>query len=275
MPIGGLNPYPAIADVTNLTRSMVQDDMAGATSTIGEGQIFVDNQTISVTMGNFFNSAVRSLSRLLRMTSAPMLIRDNWLILGVPPLYSPSYGLATPDPAVQVQLGYTGYNNGQTVDNTWALPIDCILVDRVWERINGSNDDFQPMEQPSQGIASRWQNVYNRVWEWRQDSIFMPGSIETMDLRLRYKMQLPTLYTAAIDPTMTYVPINDSQDALTGLVIKQIAIRQGAQVLPAVIEWADAQINEFLNENTLREQGIPYPVVSFGDRNSSDDLRRY
>ena len=52
-----LTGYPTIQTITNLVRSDVRDDMAGATGTLGEGQILVDNTSISVTMANLFNSA--------------------------------------------------------------------------------------------------------------------------------------------------------------------------------------------------------------------------
>ena len=264
MPIGGSNAYPAILDVTNLVRSMVQDDMAGATDTVGEGQVFVDNMLTSVTMGNFFNSSLRQLSRKLRTTTGPMLIRDNIIISGLPPLFSPTQGLAAPDPSIQTNLSFVGYFNGLNYDSTWVLPIDCLMVDVVSERITGSNDDFCQMGQPALGLISRWQGVYNNSWEWRQDGIWMPGSIQTMDLRLRYQAKLPTLYTQDIDPSMTYIPIVDCEEAMAGLMIQMIAIRQGASVLPAVLEWARDHVNDFLNEQIKRDQGDDYPIIQFG-----------
>jgi hypothetical protein len=276
MPIGGNQPYPAIQDVTNLVRSWVQDDMKGATATLGEGQLFPDDTNISVTMMNCFSSALRIVCRKLRMSSGPMLIKDNILVLGIPPLNSPTQGLAAPDPGVQVQLSYVGFYDGSQYQSNFVLPIDCIMVDRVWEKVNGSNDDFQAMEQPAQGLYSCYQNIYNRIWEWRQDSIWMPGSIETMDLRLRYQIQLPSLFTSNIDPSQTFIPINDCQDTVAAYTLKQIALRQGAQMLPGAMQWADEQINDFLNEIIRRDQGIPYPVRAFGEDNSSGgNLGRY
>lgn len=269
MAIGGGNPYPAISQVTNLVRSWVQDDMAGATGTVGEGQIFVDNTAISVTMMNFFSAALRILCRKLRTSAGPMLIRDNYDILGLPPLVSPSQGAASPDPSLQVQLSYVGYFNGTTFNSSFTLPQDCLMVDRVWERVNGSNDNFRPMDQPAQGLYSRWQDVYNLQWEWRQDSIWMPGSIETMDIRLRYQMQLPAIWTSGVNVTTTYIPINDCVEPLAGFIIQMIAGRQGAMtVTPAALEWANDQVNDFLNEQIKRDQGIPYPVIPFNGNDS-------
>lgn len=244
---------------------MVGDDRAGATGTIGEGQIFVDNTNLSVTQSNFFNSAVRSLCRKVRTASGPMLIFDNVFLIGVPALTSPTMGYAIPDPSVQTYIGYSGYFDGTTINSTYTLPINCLMVERMWERVTGSNDDFRPMSQPAQGLASQYQDVWNRWWEWRNDQINMPGSIQTMDFRMRYQGQLLPIYGSGIDTSQTYIPVNDCQDALAGLIIQQIAIRQGPQVVnPFVAQWAQDQISDFLNEWIKRDQGIDYPISAFG-----------
>src|ERR1039458_848412 len=224
MPIGPNLAYPTILSVTNLIRSWIQDDMAGATGTLGEGQMFPDNPAISVTMMNCFSSALRGVARKLRTTTGPMLIVDNYLILGVPPMVSPTQGAAAPDPSVQISIGYLGYFNGLTMNSLYALPGNCIMVDRVWERLNGSNDDFQPLGQPAQGLSSGYQNVYNGAWEWRQDQINMPGSLQTMDFRLRYQATLQALFVPGINPATTYIPLNDSQDILAAYTLKQLAL---------------------------------------------------
>jgi hypothetical protein len=53
---------------------------------------------------------------------------------------------------------------------------------------------------------------------------------------------------------------------VTNLVRSQVQdVMQGAMLLPAAKDWANDQINDFLNEQTKREQGIPYPVRPFGE----------
>ena len=123
--------YPTIQTITNLVRSDVRDDMAGATGTIGEGQILVDNLATSVTMANFFNSAVRELSRQLRLDSAPMLIADNYIISNIPPMNGPM-GLGVADPSVQVFVGFNGYYDGTLFHSTYALPPGLFQVVRCW-----------------------------------------------------------------------------------------------------------------------------------------------
>ena len=270
MPIGGSNPYPTIQAVTNLTRSWVQDDMAGATATLGEGQLFPDNPALSVTMMNCFGSALRDLCRKLRTASGPMLIYDNYDILGIPPLVSPTQGAAAPDPSIQIAITYVGYWNGMTYNSMFALPQICLMVERVWERLNGSNDNFQPLTQCPQGLPSAYQGTYNSFWEYRNDSVNMPGSLSTMDIRLRFQGTLPTLFTPGINTATTYIPINDSVDVLAALTLKQLALRQGATMLPGAMDWANEQIGDFLNEWTKRNQGMPYHVSSFGNEGEGE-----
>ena len=264
MAVGGSNPYPTVQMVTNLTRTWIQDDMAGATATLGEGQLFPDNTSLSVTMMNVFNSALRTVCRKLRTAIAPMLTFDNVDIIGIPPMVSPTQGVASPDPSVQVSIGFQGYFNGLTYNSNFALPMGVLNVERVLERVSGSNDQFSSMQQPAQGLPNGYQNVYNRWWEWRQDAVNMPGSIQTMDIRLRFKGQLITLFTPGINPAYVFIPVNDSVDVLAAYCVQQLAGRQGAQMLPGAVQWANDQIADFLNEQIKRDQGMPYPVISFG-----------
>jgi hypothetical protein len=193
-----------------------------------------------------------------------MLIVDNFDILAIPPLVSPTQGAAAPDPSVQVALTYVGYFNGLTYNNLSNLPSSCLMVERVWERLNGSNDDFQPMTQCPQGLPSGYQGTYNNFWEYRQDAVYMPGSLSTIDIRLRFQAQVISIFTPGVNTQYTFIPINDSTDVLAAMTLQQIALRQGALILPGALAWATEQINDFLNEWTKRNQGMPYHVQPFG-----------
>ncbi len=54
--------------------------MPGATGTVGEGQIIVDNQNISVKLINAMNEAIRQTFRKLRTVGDPTLIADNYIV---------------------------------------------------------------------------------------------------------------------------------------------------------------------------------------------------
>lgn len=128
-----ISDYPTIQTITDLVRSDIRDDMAGATNTLGEGQILVNDLSISVTMANLFNSAVRELCRELRLQQAPMLITDNYIIRGIPPMNGPM-GFQVADPAVQVAIGQNGYFDGTEWHASLCLPQGVFQVVRCWER---------------------------------------------------------------------------------------------------------------------------------------------
>jgi hypothetical protein len=255
--------FPSVATITNLVRSDVRDDMPGATGTIGEGQILVDNLSTSVTMANFFNSAVRELSRELRLANAPMLIADNYIIPNIPPMNGP-LGLAVADPSVQVYVGFNGYFDGSQWHASYPLPQGVYEVVRCWERATSSNDVFQDMGEPSNGLAGVYQGIGWGRWEWRQDMVVLPGSLDNRDLRLRYLMILNPFFVANANLNTTYLPIMGSEEALARKIGRMYARRQGGSMFEiAKQESADAT-HDFLNEQAHRKQGTNYATLAYG-----------
>jgi hypothetical protein len=265
MPTVTLNitSYPSIQTVTNLVRSDVRDDMAGATGTLGEGQILVDNLSISVTMANLFNSAVRELSRQLRLVNAPMLIADNYIIENIPPLNGP-LGLQVADPSVQVNIGFNGYFDGTQWHSAYKLPQGCFQVVRCWERETSSNDTFADMGEPSDGLAGVYQtNGWGR-WEWRQDMVCLPGSLDNRDLRIRYLMILNASFVANANPATTYLPIMDCEEALARKIDRMYALRQGGTMWEMRKAESDKADADFLAEQVHRKQGTNYQTLAYG-----------
>ena len=262
-PIIGTTNYPSMQTICNLARSVVQDDMAGATGTVGEGQVLVDNLAISVTLGNLFNSALRWLTREMRISENPTLIRDNYILLNMPVVNGPQ-GSAVPDPTVQVNLFFQGFFDGTQWWPNWVLPQDCIKVDEVQERQTNSNGAFFPMSQPGRSLAGINQGVLNGEWEWRQDGIWMRGTTQNADLRLRYQMRLPDIYQPSVDLNYTYVPVMQCEEAMAFRIAYLFAQRQGSAMLPEIKANMMAAMSALTNEDIKRAQGADYPVPQFG-----------
>lgn len=260
--------FPTIQTITNLVRSDVRDDMPGATDTVGEGQILVDNMQTSVTMANFFNSAVRELCRKLRIVDAPMLIADNYILSNLPPLNGPM-GFQVADPAVQVYIGFNGYFDGTLwhngSGNSWQLPQGCFEVVRCWERQHESNNVFCDMGEPANGLAGLYQTCGFGRWEWRQNMVVLPGSLDYRDLRLRYKMILNALFVAHADPATTYLPIMGCEEAVARIIDRLYAARQGGAVYEMRKAEADAAIYDMENESIKGKQGQNYPTPAYGN----------
>jgi hypothetical protein len=238
--------------------------MAGATNTIGEGQILVDNLATSVTMANFFNSAVRELSRQLRLVSAPMLIADNYIITNIPPINGPM-GFQVADPSVQCYVGFNGYYDGTFWHSTYGLPQGLFQVLRCWERQTSSQNTFQDMGEPSDGLAGVYQTNGWGCWEWRQDQVCLPGSLDYRDLRLRYLMILNAIFVANAPPATTYLPIMDCEESIARKIGRMYARRQGGALYEmAKAEEADAT-RDFINEQVKRQQGANYQTLAYGN----------
>lgn len=259
-----LTNFPTIQTITNLVRSDVRDDMAGATNTIGEGQILVDNLQTSVTMSNFFNSAVRELCRQLRIQFAPMLIADNYIIRNIPPMNGPM-GLAVADPTVQVAFGTNGYFDGTLWHASYGLPQGVFEVVRCWERQTASNDVFQDMGEPANGMAGGYQGQGWGCWEWRQNMVWTPGSLDNRDLRIRYLMTLQAQFVQNADPATTYLPILDCEEAVARKIGRMYARRQGGGMYQIADKEEKEATRDFLNEVVKRQQGTEYQTLAYGN----------
>ena len=255
--------FPTLATITNLVRSDIRDDMAGNTNTLGEGQILVDNTSVSVTMMNFFNSAVRELCRQLRIQQAPMLIVDNYIIANIPPMNGPM-GLAVADPSVQVAIGANGYFDGTEWHGAYALPTGVYQVVRCWERQTSSNDNFQDMGEPSNGMAGVYQGQGWGRWEWRQNMVWTPGSLDNRDLRIRFLLTLNAPFTSTINPATTYLPIMDCEESVARKIGRMYARRQGGTMYQIAMQEEQAATKMFLNEEVKRQQGTEYQTLAYG-----------
>lgn len=267
--VGQSSGNTSLAMIMNLVRALVNDSQAGATATPGEGQIITDNPSISPFTQPFLNSAIREVYRELRNAGQPTLIKDNVIISGLTPVYSPTYGLAAQDPAVQVYLGFGGYFDGNSINGDLLLPNDVINVVRVWERQTGTNNSFVPMTQPEFGLPSRLQQDTFDEWEWRNDAIWMVGSIQTRDLRLRYKCALPQFFSSTLNFDSTYVPIIDCVDAVAYKTAAKYAGSLGAPGTEWLEKQAAEQMLQLKLSNVLRMQSVDYARPAYGENDGT------
>lgn len=264
--IGGQNNYPSLAVIADLARSKVNDDKRGATGTPGEGQIFTNS---SVTMINFMNSAIRDTYRDCRIMGMKTLIKDNYILTGITPVNS-SMGLGVANPAVQVSIQFVGYFDGLSFNPLITLPADMILPMQMWERLSGTNNPFGPMDQAQGSLTPRNQTDRFGDWEWRSDSIWMVGSTQTRDIRLRYIATFADLAASSVDFTSTFVPIADCHEAVADKIAAEYAMRlisplQGGQTVAQMANArADRSMRKLRQQVTLNKQLIDYQRPSYG-----------
>jgi hypothetical protein len=259
MAVGGQNNYPSLDQIARLTRSLVNDDKAGATGTAGEGQILTNS---SVTLQNMMDSAIRETYRDVRIMGQPSLIRDNYILYNIPPINS-AMGVAVMNPAAQASLQFTGFFDGLEMQPNLLLPSDLILPLMLWEREAGTTNPFGLLRQSTSGLAPRNQSYALAEWEWRGDAIWFHGATTARDIRLRYVATFPAMALASVDWTETFVPIMDSQEAIAD----KIAVRYGRRLgspLGDILPQADRSILRLRQQVTRTRQEIDFQVQPYG-----------
>lgn len=264
----------SLLNICNLVRALINDSQAGINGVPGEGQIFTDDPSISPFVQPFLNSGIRALYRELRNVGDPALVFDNYIISGITPINGPQ-GLGTPDPSVQVYIGQDGYFDGSTINSTLALPNNMLYLERVWARQTGTNNAFVELPQVQFGIDSQPQQPTLTQFEWRNYKIWMAGSTQTNDVRLRYWGSLPTFYSSTLNFASTFVPIIDCTDALAYKIATMYARMLGSPGLPDLSSEAKEQMFQLKNAVTRRTQALEYTRSPYGNYSNSDTNNSY
>jgi hypothetical protein len=252
------SPYPTAAQVMNRARSFVNDSYQK-----GAGRILTNSAAFSV---EFLNSALEELQERIRNNGVITLYKDNVIIGPIPPL-------AAPDPTQQILLAYTGlFINGAWLP-TPTLPLDVMIVEKVWEQQLGSGLPFAPMNPVQDGLPSLYQGPYLRMWEYRQDGIAMLGSTTTEQLRLRYQFALGTIGKDIVTPSgseswdNTQISVLGSVNSLGMLVGARYAAARGAQAAPTAAADAEKYMRLLINRYVRRAQRIKFRRRPYGDTN--------
>jgi hypothetical protein len=270
MPIGAPTTYPILEDVMVLARSLVNDTWSGATNTPGEGQILVDNSSLAPFTIPFINSGIRKVYRALDISGVATLIQDNIILSNLGPVNGP-LGLAAPDPSIQVSVTYAGYNDGSgTINAAIQLPANTLSVLKLWERQHGSNNPFVEMNQSQFGLASRFQVTTLNDWEYRQDAIYMVGSILATDIRLRTTVALAGAVSGAgNDFASLSIPILDCTDAVAWSIVELYSARLEPDFLETAKEHSDEEIAKLVLRQVRQKQSVPYHRQGYGDDGDS------
>ncbi len=92
-------------------------------------------------------------------------------------------------------LYFDGQNNLTPAFNgTPVLPSDLISPMFLQERIHGiQNAPFYPMFDARDGLPLAPQQGYMRNWDWVDDSLYLPGATQTLDIWMKYNAFFPPI----------------------------------------------------------------------------------
>ena len=170
-------PYDNLESVLQAARVRLNDAYQSI-----NGEILTD---LAVFTPHAVNNAWQRLQEYLADRGYPALNRD--VILTAVPAWTAT------DPGIFVWWNWSNYYDGTNQQAAPVLPQDMISPLDLYERVSGSSAIFKPMDQvfnglptanPAGGATAR--DTLNRLWEWRQERIYMPGASGTTDIRLRY-----------------------------------------------------------------------------------------
>lgn len=222
MPVVGSSAYNTAGQITSLARSLLND---------AQGNLFTDTVLLP-----YANSAYRKLQRALGNTGAGGFLSDDTLLVVA--------AVAAPDASLQTSLTDATAPPNQ-------LPTDLLVPLKLWERPNGSSDDFVEMVDLTRhgGLPSRVQDSTLSVWEWRADGIWFIGATQDTQIRLRYLKAYPDL-TDSTSPVL----VRNSQEAIA---YATAALAGWARGSPLAAKWDDAAsdaLEDLVSQAVRREQ---------------------
>lgn len=246
--VGGNEVYPNLTEIANLFRAQINDTAnntggSGTGSGTSAGLIMPNSNPDLIT---FISSALRTLFSDLRNVGSPELIVDNYILTGLP-------ALTQQDATVQVGLGYAGFFDGFQWHANWTLPVGARRILGLWERENGADEDFIPMQFQPFGLPGVLQGRRMRLWETRQGIVWMPGCTLSTDLRVRARISFPSTYNVnSLDFDTTYVPILNCGDAVAAKMLVRYAMRFAPDMLAAAKQEEKDQMDKLYLE-TVRQ----------------------
>ena len=236
MPVVGSSAYNTAGQITSLVRSLLNDS---------QGNLFTDTVLLP-----YANSAYRKLQRVLGNAGGGGFIQDDTLLVVT--------AVTQPDTSLQVSITDATAPPNQ-------LPTDLLVPVKIWERPNGSTDDFLEMVDLTQhgGLPSRAQDITLSVWEWRADGLYFLGATQDTQIRLRYLKAYPD-FTDATSPVL----VRNSQEAIA---YATAALAGWARGSPLAEKWDDAAadaIEDLINAAVRREQQSAHRRRPFSARSS-------
>jgi len=222
MPVVGSTAYNTAGQITALVRSLLND---------AAGNLFTDAVLLP-----YVNSAYRKVQRALANIESGSFLTDNVLLV--------VSAVAQADASAQVSITDATAPPNQ-------LPTDLLVPMKLWERANGSSDDFIEMADLTghDGLPSEPQTQMLRYWEWRADGLYFLGATRDTQIRLRYQKSYPDL-TDATSPVL----VRHAQEAIAYAAATMAGAARGA---PQAERWdgaaADA-IEDLIVRATQREQ---------------------
>lgn len=215
MPVTPSSAYNNLSIISGLVRALLNDQ---------PGNVFSDQFLLP-----FEQMAYRRIFKTLGNIKASTFIKDNVQLI------VPAVGAV--DPSVQVSITDTTAPPNQ-------LPTDLLVPLKIWERQNGSSDNFQEMTDLTDegGLPSQPQGSSLIFWEWRSDGIYFIGSTVATQIRIRYQA-IP----ADVTGPLASVLLRDGQNTMALLTAAAAGMSRGSPLAENYKEAGDDALEAMID----------------------------
>ncbi len=238
-------PYDSVYNVLSTARIRLNDELL--TLTAVSGRVLENNQAFTL---QTLNTAWRKFQEYLANLGYTRL-KQEAKVDAIPATTDQQ------DVASQVYIDWFGYFDGTVLQSTPVLPQSLSGPLKLWERQNGSNSQFIPMELIYDGLPNVVKGTLNRIWEWRDNKIYMPGATFVTDLRILFIQYLDDFADSVSTPWFQQsVPIVRCQDALSWYLCAEFASARGDLGIDAENMWAkgEAAARVIMNRDAKMKQ---------------------
>lgn len=163
------------------------------------------------------------------------------------------------DPGLQVNVSDTGYFDGTVQHYPPSLPSDLLAPQLLWERQTGVQEQWVQMTEYPDGLPSLAPAARFGCWEWRQEAIYMPGAIQSNDLRLRYEGE-----TAQFSTTNDTIMIRGAQSALASYLAALFVASRNPQAAAGFAAAGDDFTKKIVTSNVRAGNRMGVTRISYG-----------
>jgi len=235
-------PYDQIYKVISTAKTRLNDALP-TLYPVG-GQILGNSNPETQQM---VNAAWRKLQEFLANLGYTRLT-DEQTLFQCPPT-------ASTDPSAQTYINWFNFFDGANIYPAPVLPPNLIVPLRLWERQNGNASGFVPMGMMMDGLPTWNKQARNLCWEWRGDAIYMPGSLQTMDLRIRYACYLGDFIDVGDVPWFQQpVPIMRCVDSLAYFICAEVLEAREDQEENPFVQKAESAARLIMNRDISLKQ---------------------
>jgi hypothetical protein len=205
-------PYDSLEAVVNTARVRLNDAIQSI-----NGDILTDTAAFTTTV---INAAWRRMQELLVNYGVSVFNRETAL--------SNISAATITDYGQKVYFNWANYYDGTTLLSAPVLPQDLISPLDLSERVHGVTTAYTPMDQCLNGLPPVAKAALNRFWEWRGETIYMPGATGTTDILLRYAGFLADFVDAGTTSFSSQpVPIMRCLDPFAFFICSEMAKARG------------------------------------------------